>query len=228
MRLPRWSRWLLVLAAVVAGIFLAAAVATALLQLLASDNAGESFFAWDVEDIEVFMGKWGAWSVIGSIVLMVLHSFVPLPAELIAIANGMMFGPIWGVVVTWVGAMIGAGCAFAMARYLGKPLGRRFISGRRWHEFASWQARPSTLLLVRLTPIVSFNMVNFAAGLTGVGWRPFLWTTGIGILPITIVSVVLGNQLLSLSWPVWLAAGAGILSLWCILHWLAKRRDAAK
>ena len=197
-------RWLWVALATVAA---AAVIGWMMIALppdwLVAAWAERGIWTLNVQDIEAFVDRWGAWSAIGSIVLMVLHSFVPLPAELIAIANGMMFGPIWGVVVTWVGAMIGAGCAFAMARYLGKPLGRRFISGRRWHEFASWQARPSTLLLVRLTPIVSFNMVNFAAGLTGVGWRPFLWTTGIGILPITIVSVILGNQLLSLSWPVW-------------------------
>jgi uncharacterized membrane protein YdjX (TVP38/TMEM64 family) len=31
---------------------------------------------------------------------MILHSFVPFPAELIAIANGMLFGPVWGTLVT--------------------------------------------------------------------------------------------------------------------------------
>ena len=43
-----------------------------------------------------------------SCLLMVLHSFVPFPAEFVAMANGMLYGPIWGTVITWSGAMLGA------------------------------------------------------------------------------------------------------------------------
>jgi hypothetical protein len=48
---------------------------------------------------------------------MVAHSFVPLPAEIIAIANGMVFGAVVGSIITWTGAMLGAICAFALARW---------------------------------------------------------------------------------------------------------------
>lgn len=36
------------------------------------------------EDVDSFARAWGAWSALASILLMVLHSFVPLPAEVIA------------------------------------------------------------------------------------------------------------------------------------------------
>ncbi|MEE8392980.1 MAG: redoxin family protein, partial [Rhodospirillales bacterium] len=45
----------------------------------------------------------GAWGVGASIGIMVLHSFVPFPAELVAFANGMIYGPFWGTVITWTG-----------------------------------------------------------------------------------------------------------------------------
>ena len=64
---------------------------------------------------------------------MILHSFVPFPAEQIAIANGMLFA-VWGTLVTWIGAMMGAALAFALARRYGKPLvdrpRRRKAAGR--------------------------------------------------------------------------------------------------
>ena len=50
---------------------------------------------------------------------MVAHSFLPFPAEIVALANGMVFGPLWGAVVIWVGAMLGAATAFALVRALG-------------------------------------------------------------------------------------------------------------
>jgi uncharacterized membrane protein YdjX (TVP38/TMEM64 family) len=68
-----------------------------------------------LEDTVALIRSWGAWGVVGSIGLMVAHSFVPFPAELLAIANGMVFGPIAGTVVTWVGAMLGAFAAFGAA-----------------------------------------------------------------------------------------------------------------
>ena len=77
-----------------------------------------------VEGIERIAEAWGAWAPVASIVLMILHSFVPFPAELIAIANGMLFGPVWGTLVTWIGAMLGAALAFALARRYGRASGR--------------------------------------------------------------------------------------------------------
>ena len=54
--------------------------------------------------VEQTIRSWGAWGVLASIGLMVFHSFVPFPAELLAIANGMVYGPLWGTVITWTGA----------------------------------------------------------------------------------------------------------------------------
>jgi uncharacterized membrane protein YdjX (TVP38/TMEM64 family) len=45
-----------------------------------------------------------AWGVIFAVGLMVRHSFVPFPAEFVAIANGIVCGPYWGTVITWTGA----------------------------------------------------------------------------------------------------------------------------
>jgi uncharacterized membrane protein YdjX (TVP38/TMEM64 family) len=181
---------------------------------------------WSVSvgDIERFVERWGAWSALGSIVLMVLHSFLPLPAELIAIANGMLFGSAMGVGITWIGAMIGAGCAFAIARHCGRPLVHRVVAKRHWQAIASWQVSPSTLVFVRLIPVISFNLVNYAAGLAGVSWLTFLWTTGFGILPITVVSVVLGDRLLALPWPVWLVVGFGVIGSWWVFSLAGSQR----
>src|SRR5580692_4339058 len=82
-------------------------------------------------DVETLVANWGMWGIAGSVLLMVLHSFVPVPAEVIAVANGVCFGIVLGVVVTWSGAMLGAMSAFAIARWLGRPLVRRIVSEPR-------------------------------------------------------------------------------------------------
>jgi len=176
------------------------------------------------DDVQKYVEAWAPWSAIVSIGLMVLHSFVPLPAEIIAVANGMMFGFVGGSLVTWTGAMLGAALSFAIARQVGRPALRWLVSDRRWRAVDKWELRPVSLLLARLIPVISFNLINYVAGLTGVGWWTFLWTTALGILPVTIASVLLGNSILQGRWAIAaiVIAGAAILLL-ALHHWGVQR-----
>ena len=179
-----------------------------------------------VEEIERIAEAWGAWAPVASIALLILHSFLPFPAELIAIANGMLFGPVWGTLVTWIGAMLGAALAFALARRYGRPLVDHFVARRAWSgaEALHTCCDARTLLLARLVPVISFNLINYAAGVLGVGWWRFLWTTSLGILPITVASVTLGNQLTGPMWDAWLGGSGLLLALYLGWRWYGARR----
>ena len=52
--------------------------------------------AFSVNAVKASVSQMGAWGVVMSIGLMVVHSFLPFPAEVVAIANGLCFGPVWG------------------------------------------------------------------------------------------------------------------------------------
>lgn len=184
------------------------------------------FLGLTVEDAKRFAAAWGPWSIAGSILLMILHSFLPLPAEIIAVANGMLFGAFGGVLVTWVGAMLGALLSFALARWLGPATVRRWVSTKRWRQVEVWRSDPAGLLLVRLIPVISFNLINLAAGIAGVGWWRFVWTTGVGILPLTIVMVVAGKSLLEAPVEWSLAAAAVAAALWTTWRYISGRREA--
>ena len=119
--------------------------------------------------------------------------------------------------------MIGAALSFGAARFLGAPAVERLLSGRQGHVVARWRSRPLLLLLIRLIPIISFNLINYVAGAAGVPWWSFLWTTAIGILPITVVSVVTGDRILEASWEEGAIAGLAVLVLGLGLHWGRRR-----
>jgi uncharacterized membrane protein YdjX (TVP38/TMEM64 family) len=174
-------------------------------------------FEWRVtfstKEIEVAIRSWGVWGVLGSIGLMMLHSFVPFPAEVIAIANGMIYGPFWGVVITWTGAMLGALLAFGLARSLGRPFVERVVARRNWHSIDEWAAARGgrIVLIARFVPLIAFNLINYAAGLARISWWTFSWATGVGILPLTILMVVAGDWIEVLPlwfWPVLVALSA--------------------
>lgn len=174
-----------------------------------------ALFGIDLEPaaLRALMDRAGLWAPLASIGLMAAHSFVPFPAEVIAIANGMAFGLWGGIAVTWLGAMAGAGLAYELARALGPAARARLVPTR--HQ-ARLDALVSdfgirTLLIVRLIPVISFNLVNYAAGLAGVARSTFLWTTAIGILPITVLSVLVGSAALRLPPYLWLLGGLALV-----------------
>jgi uncharacterized membrane protein YdjX (TVP38/TMEM64 family) len=184
----------------------------------------ETLLGLTTHDVEDIVQRWGAWGVAASVLLMVLHSFMPVPAEIIAVANGMCFGSASGAAVTWLGAMLGAAFAFALARGAGRPLVRRAVSEARLARLDRWCGRAGTLLLLRLVPVISFNLINYAAGLAGVPWWTFLWTTALGILPLTIVTAVLGARMLEVPVTAWAALGAAIITAWLVAGWWRRRR----
>jgi uncharacterized membrane protein YdjX (TVP38/TMEM64 family) len=188
-------------------------------------------FELSARAVEELIRSWGMWGVAASIMLMILHSFVPFPAEMVAIANGMLYGPIWGTVITWTGAMLGAWLAFGLARWLGRPFVRSMVATRHHEALDRWMLRQGggALLLSRFVPVISFNLINYAAGLTAISWWTFTWATGLGILPLTFVMVVMGDRLWSGEAGLWLwllvAAIVGWLLWWAVA---ARRRRAAQ
>lgn len=129
--------------------------------------------------------------------LMVLHTLLPLPAELLAVAAGMTLGPVWGFCTIWMGAMLGAYLGFFLARTLGQPILQYVVPPRRLARLQGrlHHADIPLLLTIRLLPVLSFNLINFALGLSPIGWWRFTWTTGVGIVPVTVFVVVFGAHL---------------------------------
>lgn len=172
------------------------------------------------EAFQELIRGWGAWGVAGSIGLMVLHSFVPFPAEFLAIANGMVFGLFWGTLITWSGALLGAWAAFGLARALGRPFVSRMVPGHHWQRIEGWSGSHgwSALLAARLVPVIAFNLINYAAGLVNVSWWTFTWTTALGILPLTLLMVLLGEQMTAMPVWAWLLFALAAIGLWWLLH----------
>ena len=214
---PRAVSWRIAIAAAVLAALLGLGV------LLAFTEMGGNLDVKVLAERIRGLGNWGHAAVIG---LMVVHSFVPFPAEILALCAGAVYGTLWGTVLIWVGAMIGASLSFALARWLGQPFVNAVLGPRSRARLDGWTVEQGavTLLVARFIPIIAFNLINYAAGLTRVSWATFLWTTGLGIVPLTVLMVWMGARMMELTWP-WLLglAVAGIVVV-CCGHWWARKR----
>lgn len=177
-----------------------------------------------IEGTAALIRSWGMWGVAGSLGLMILHSFLPFPAEVVALANGLVYGPLWGLVITWSGAMAGAALAFGLARALGRPFVERVLSSRRREQLDAWSRERGALALFigRLIPLIAFNAINYAAGLTPMSWWTFLWVTGLGILPFTVVLTIVGAFMLAMP-PLTLLLFVALTGVLVLAGWFALR-----
>lgn len=177
-----------------------------------------------------FIASTGAWGWLVIIILMILHSFVPLPLEFAALAAGAAYGFWLGTIITVIGAVLGAALSFWISRQFGQPFFDRVLkqNQRDWLNHQSRDQGTTALLISRLLPFISFTLISYAAGLTKVSWWTFLWTTTIGILPLTMLAVLYGANMSTM--PVgWLIAIPIVgVSIVLLVHYLAKRNGWGK
>lgn len=168
-------------------------------------------------------GFWG-WAVV--IGLMIVHSFIPFPIEFAAIAAGATYGLWVGTILTWIGTVAGGALSFYISRVLGRPFVDRLLTQKQrdWMDRWTKRAGAQTLLVSRLIPFISFTLVSYAAGLTPISWWTFLWTSGVGMLPVIVISVAFGASLGHLP-TIWLIAIPVVgVTLVLLAYRFAKRR----
>ncbi len=121
-----------------------------------------------------------------------------VPGSLLTITGGAVFGFELGTLLNWSGATIGAIGGYWLARFLGKDAVER-IGGKKIYalERLADAHAFSTVLRLRLIPVVPFNALNFACGLVGLDFASYTLGTVIGDLPVTAAYTYFADALLS-------------------------------
>jgi uncharacterized membrane protein YdjX (TVP38/TMEM64 family) len=159
--------------------------------------------------------------------LALIHAVVFYPAEIVDAAAGFAYGFGPALALTMLGWLLSGLLCFAIGRSVARPLLDRWLGRARFEraEAAIERGGATLLIAVRLIPILPFSLTSYAAGAARVpAWR-FLWTTAVGYLPITALSVYFGTRLegLRLTDPLVLGSAAGLLALLLGGHRVARR-----
>lgn len=158
----------------------------------------EMFASGDFTIVRDFISEYGAYAMLVSAGLMILQSVLaPLPAFLITFANANLFGWWQGAILSWSSAMAGAALCYYIARILGRDVVEKLASKaglKQIDDFFEKYGKHS-ILIARLLPFISFDIVSYAAGLTSMKFWPFFIATGIGQLPATMIYSYVGGML---------------------------------
>ena len=179
----KWRRWL----NWQTGVFVVAL-------LLVGAGAGDAPFAsWfkHVHRLVVHMG-WAGPAVF--VLIYMVGTVLCVPGIVMSVAAGLLFG-LWGIPVVSLGGTIGATLAFIIARYLAREKLERMAAGnatfKAIDEAVSGHGGKLVALL-RLSPMIPFNVSNYLYGLTDVQLAPYVLGTWIGTIPVICLEVYLG------------------------------------
>jgi uncharacterized membrane protein YdjX (TVP38/TMEM64 family) len=138
------------------------------------------------------LGFWGpAVFSLGYVIAVV--AFVP--ASLLTLGAGAIFGIAEGVICVFFAATVGSCLAFLVSRYLARAAIERKLEGEP--KFAAIDRAVAEdglkiVFLLRLTPVVPFNLLNYALGLTRVRFAHYA-IASVGMLPGTLLYVYSGK-----------------------------------
>lgn len=149
-----------------------------------------------LETIRDGVARAGVWGPVLFVAAYAVLTVLLVPGSPLTVAGGVLFGPFVGTALVVVGATLGATGAFAWGRRLGREAVER-LTGQRFAKVDDWLDERGLLavLYVRLIPIVPFNLLNPAAGVTDLRLRDFVLGTAVGIIPGTFAYAALGGSI---------------------------------
>jgi len=164
----------------------------------------------------------GLWAPVAYIAGYAAGTCLFAPGTLLTVIGAAVFGPLYGFVYVWIGALLGASLSFLIGRHLGRDFAASVIGGRlKRYDEAIQRNGFATTLYLRLI-YFPFNVMNFGMGLTAVRFRDYLLGTALGILVGTFIFTFFvgtirdiwatGNWTELLGWRVLLSVGLFVFS----------------
>lgn len=138
------------------------------------------------------LGIWGP--VLFGLIYIVATVFL-LPGSVLTLGAGAIFGLVEGTIIVSISATTGAALALLIGRYLARKRVEKMASSYpKFHavDRAVSEGGWKVVAMLRLSPVVPFNLQNYLYGLTGINFWVCVLTSWIAMLPGTFLYVYLG------------------------------------
>jgi uncharacterized membrane protein YdjX (TVP38/TMEM64 family) len=143
----------------------------------------------------IWVENLGSWGIVTFILIYNIATVLFIPGTLLTMSGGVLFGVFWGSVYVFIAATLGATWAFLIGRYLCRDVICRMIQGNvKFQAIDQAVAKEGfkIVLLTRLSPVLPFNLLNYAFGVTQVSLRDYIFGS-LGMIPSTVMYVYLGS-----------------------------------
>ncbi|MFP4260640.1 MAG: TVP38/TMEM64 family protein [Opitutales bacterium] len=151
--------------------------------------------AW-LKDFNQWIADLGTVGLVVFVFAYAAFALLMLPGAILTIGAGLIFGLGWGFVAVSVGSTLGASLAFLLGRFVARDRIRELTAGKpkfQQIDRAIGERGAKLIFLLRLSPIVPFNLSNYFYGLTAVRFWPYVLASWLGMMPGTLAYVYFGT-----------------------------------
>ena len=156
-----------------------------------------------LEEIKTWVLGHGPWAAVIYIATFVVLPIFFFPVPVIVLAGGTIFGLFKGTLYTMIGVLINTPIMYFIGRFLLKDFVHNFVDNhmseklRKALKSTNQKVLALVLFIIRLSPIFSYNLVNYISGVTEIKFLPYILTTIAGVLPGVIVFINIGENVLN-------------------------------
>jgi uncharacterized membrane protein YdjX (TVP38/TMEM64 family) len=177
------------------------------------------------DSVRQFVEQFEPYDMVAFVLLQTAQVVIaPIPANVVALAGGALYGLWGGFLVSSAGLLLGSLVAFTIARLFGRPVVEAFVEPRAIDRYIDGIANRHFLILlvVVLVPFFPDDIICFVAGLSSMPVPAFLFLIVLGRTPGMLVSSLVGSGVAVIPWWGWLMiAGASAMVLWTTFHYRA-------
>lgn len=176
------------------------------------------------ENMKSYISSFG---ILAPIIYIAMFTIVPLtlvPDAILAVAGGVVFGVGLGTLYTIIGAVCGGTLSFFISRLFGRGFVQNLIKGKaEWFEDGIEKRGFLFIFMLRLIPLVPFDVISYGAGLSKIKYKDFILATSIGIIPGVWVYTNLGDKSGNLFSVEFLGSTVALVLLMIFSYFIKKR-----
>lgn len=151
------------------------------------------------EAVQFLTGILSSFGVISGIFIIFLESIIPvLPLGVFVSLNVITFGSVVGILISWVGAVLGSLFSFYLCRKLGNHFSKKYEKNPKINEYRKKMDKlsfPSLVILIAI-PFTPQFAINIASGLSKMKYKKFLAAIILGKLPMIYFWGFIGKSLM--------------------------------
>lgn len=147
--------------------------------------------------IRDYIQSFGKIAALVYIVAYVLNTISVLPPIApLSLAAGLAFGSLRGAIYLMGAAMIGTSCTFMISRFFGRSLVEKLLKGK-FKDLDEKLGKHGfmTVLFFRVIPLVPYEVLNYAGGLSRIRFKDYFFATFLGLIPGVVIASFFGGSL---------------------------------
>ena len=162
------------------------------------DDMWELILSGDVQRMAEVLQSYGPWAMVISFVLDVLINALGfLPSIFFSTANGLLFGLVPGIIISWLAETVGVVLSFMIMRYILRDTAHKVIEKSEFllkvDDFSGKNGL-TVMLFARAIPYFPSGIITALGAISQISLRDYIIANLVGKFPSTALEVIVGHD----------------------------------